>query len=211
VTAREPSHPLFARIYDPVMALPERLLLGERREQLVAGLSGDVLDVGAGTGAMFPYLAERPVSVTAIEPDAEMRERAHDRAGPDVELVDARAETLPFPADSFDAVTAVFVFCTIPDVEAALEELARVLRPGGEFRFLEHVRGQGGVGLAHDVLAPGWHAAAGGCNLDRETGERFLADDRFIVRAYERSESGLSRALPLVQGTLQRRGDGLFG
>jgi len=203
------EHPLLARIYDPAMALPERLVLADHRASLAAGLSGRVLDVGAGTGAMFPHFAAQPdLSVHAIEPDPDMRRQATGRAAKvdlDVEVVDASAENLPYPDDSFDGAVAALVLCTVPDVDAALDELARVLRPGAELRFLEHVRGRGAVGHIHDTLAPGWFHVAGGCNLNRRTGDRLSRDDRFELLEYDRFESGLTRLLPLVRGRLERR------
>lgn len=208
----ETDYPLFARLYDPVMALPERLVLGEHREYLASDLSGRVLDIGAGTGAQFSHVAARNEvsSLDAIEPDGYMRRRAENRAT-DLELpvrvADARAESLPYDDDAFDAVLASFVFCTIPDPRTALDEVARVLAPGGEFRFVEHVQGTGGVGLAHTLLAPCWHAAAGGCHLDRETGDLFRHEDRFELLAYDRSETGATRLLPIVRGRMRRRSD----
>jgi SAM-dependent methyltransferase len=207
----DPAHPLFARLYDPVMALPERLFLGGHRTYLADGLSGRVLDLGAGTGAMFPYFERAPdgPTVVAAEPDPHMRRRAIERAADapaDIEVVDAGAERLPDDGASFDAVVASFVFCTIPDASGALDEVARVLRPGGEFRFVEHVRARGPVGWLHDALAPGWYHAAGGCNLDRQTGDRFRTDDRFDLLDFRRFESGSTRLLPVVRGRLERRG-----
>ena len=203
----EVDHPLFAQLYDPVMRLPERLLLGDHRAHLAEGLSGMVLDLGSGTGAMFPhYPAE--LTVHAVEPDPHMREQAADRAAEfetDIELVEAGGERLPYPDDSFDTAVAVFVLCTVQDLAASLDELARVVRPGGELRFLEHVRARGAAGRLHDALAPGWFHAAGGCTLNRQTGDVLTRDDRFELLEYERFESGLSQLLPLVRGRLERR------
>ncbi|MFC7139938.1 class I SAM-dependent methyltransferase [Halosimplex aquaticum] len=207
------SHPVFARLYDPVMGPAERTLLAAHRRYLVDGLSGSVLDLGAGTGAMFPYFAELAdagvdVLPVAIEPDPHMRAQAVDRAneiGLDVQIEEASAEELPFADDSFDAVVASLVFCTIPDVDAALSEVVRVLKSGGEFRFLEHVRGTGPTGTVHDVLAPAWHVVAGGCHLNRETGEVFRSDDRFELVDYSRVSSVPSSIVPVVRGTLRRR------
>ena len=161
-----------------------------------------------GTGAQFPAFADQaPITaVEAVEPDRTMRQRFRERADAldlPADVVDARAESLPYDDDSFDAVVASL--CTIPDPEAALDEVARVLAPGGEFRFLEHVRGTGGVGIAHDLLAPCWHPVAGGCTLNRQTGDLFRRDDRFELLAYDRFESGLARGIPLIRGRLQRR------
>jgi len=211
----EPHHPIFARLYDPVMRPAERTVLAEHRRYLASGLSGAVLDLGAGTGAMFPYFSEArrdggAVTLSAVEPDPHMRRQAIERArdlGLKITVEDAGAEALPFADESFDVVIASLVFCTIPDVEAALSEATRVLKPGGEFRFLEHVRGDGAVGVAHDVLAPAWHTVAGGCHLNRETGEVFRTDDRFELVDYTSVDDDRIGAVPLVRGTLRRNGE----
>jgi len=200
-------HPLFARLYDPVMALPERLLLADHRTHLAAGLSGMVLELGSGTGAMFPHYQGTDLTVHAVEPDPHMRKQAADRAGAvetDIELVEAGGERLPYPDSSFDAAVASFVFCTVQDLSATFDELARVLRPGGELRFLEHVRARGLTGRLHDVLAPGWFHVAGGCTLNRRTGDVLTRDERFELLEYRRFESGLSGLLPLVRGRTER-------
>lgn len=205
------EHPLFARVYDPVMKLPERAFLGEHREYLTAGATGTVLDLGAGTGAQFGAFEERGDAIEevhAVEPDPHMRRQAVEEAHKsqvDIKCSGATAESLPYDDDTFQRVVASFVFCTIPDTEAALEEVCRVLAPDGEFRFVEHVRGDGVVGVTHDVCAPAWHTVAGGCHLNRETGEQFLSEDRFEPVEYERFESGVSRLLPVVRGRMRRR------
>ena len=207
VHSQEKEYPLFARVYDPVMALPERLLLGNHRAHLAEGLSGMALDLGSGTGAMFPHFPAE-LTVHAVEPDPHMRQRAADRAADvetDIELVEAGGEQLPYPNNSFDTAVAAFVLCTVQDLSASLDELARVIRPGGELRFLEHVRARGAAGRLHDALAPGWFHVAGGCTLNRRTGDVLTRDDRFELLEYERFESGLSRLLPLVRGRLERR------
>jgi SAM-dependent methyltransferase len=208
--ADDTGNPLVARLYDPVMAIPERTMLPRHRESLADGLSGEVLDLGAGTGAMFPYFdkLDGPIHVTAVEPDPGMRRQARKRAASldvDIHVVDVDAEALPYDDGSFDAVVGSFVFCTIPDHEAAFSEVARVLVDGGEFRFLEHVRGDGLPGTAHDLLAPCWHAAAGGCTLNRETDRLFLSDDRFRTDEFERNDGFAGTVLPVVRGTLVRR------
>lgn len=188
----EPSHPVFARLYDPVMRPIERTLLAEHRNYLVDGISGTILDLGAGTGALFPYFKARTaesadLTLSAIEPDPYMRRRAIEQAhelGLDIEIEDAGAEALPFADDSFNVVIASLVFCTIPNIDAALSEVARILKPGGEFRFLEHVRGNGTVGVAHDLFAPAWQIIAGGCHLNRETDEIFRTDEQFELMEY---------------------------
>jgi len=209
----EPKHPIFARLYDPVMAWPERHLLADHRRFLAEGASGRVLDLGAGTGAQLRALADQGAAVEtidAVEPDPHMRRRAQGRARDldvAVTVSDARAEDLPFDDDAFDLVVASFVFCTIDDTAAALDEVCRVLAPGGEFRFVEHVKAGGLAGLAHDLFAPAWGAVAGGCHLNRRTDRQFLGDDRFDSLAFDRFDDGVSRLLPVVRGRLRRRND----
>ena len=209
-----PAHRLFAAVYDPVMALPERVSLPPHRRYLVDGLSGRVLDVGSGTGATFPYLAERasegPLEVHAIEPDPHMHSRAREaahEAGLTVELCDAGAESLPYADDSFDAVLVGIVFCTIPDPEQALDELARVLRPAGELRFIEHVRADGLEGRLQELVEPIWKRVAGGCHVTRDTVGLFAAHEAFDVVEMERVGFGLFPAEPFVRGMLVRRAD----
>lgn len=213
----QPSHPVFARLYDPVMCPVERTVLESHRRYLIEDLTGRVLDLGAGTGGMFPYFEERTTergnfAPTAIEPDPHMRHRAIERARDlelEIDVKNAIAESLPFVEDSFDAVVASLVFCTIPDVDAALSEIARVLKPGGELRFLEHVRGSGVKGVAFDLAAPAWKVVAGGCHLNRETGRRFRRDERFDVIDSTRVTVGGRELVPIVRGTLERRFDEL--
>jgi len=201
------GHPLFAAIYDPVMAHVERTILEPHREYLADDLTGVVLDLGAGTGAMFPYFDGR-ATVHATEPDPHMRRRARARAEDatsDVELHDAGAADLPFPDDHFDAVVSSMVFCTVGDVVTSLSEVRRVLRPGGEFRFLEHVADDGWRETVQTTVAPVWKRLAGGCHLTRRTASQFASDDAFDVVELDRFELGVTPVRPFVRGRLRRR------
>lgn len=203
------GHPLFAAIYDPVVRPFERRIAGHRR-WLAADVDGTVLDVGVGTGAMFPFLAESSAEeVIGVEPDPHMRPRAAERArdcGLEVTIHGEGAESLPLPDDSVDVVVAALVFCTIPEFDAGLDEVARVLEPGGELRFLEHVRADGVAARFQTTIQPAWYHVAGGCHLDRATDERFLADDRFVVEEFRRLDVGVPPVDPIVRGRLTRRG-----
>ncbi|WP_136689577.1 class I SAM-dependent methyltransferase [Halorhabdus amylolytica] len=202
-----PAHPLFAAIYDPAMTHAERMILEPHREYLADDLTGTVLDLGAGTGAMFPYFDER-ATVHATEPDPHMRRRARSRiedAAFDVELHDSGAADLSFPDDHFDAVVSSMVFCTVDDFAASLSEVRRVLRPGGEFRFLEHVADDGWRERVQTTVAPVWKRLAGGCHLTRRTASRFASDDAFDVVEMDRFELGVTPVRPFVRGRLRRR------
>lgn len=204
------SHPAFAALSDRLV--PDRFLIGPHREYLAADLSGRVLDLGAGSGPMFPYAADLggdDLAYHAVEPDPNMRRRAAreaKRTDLSVSLRDARGESLPYADDSFDVVLSGLVFCTIGDPDAALEEVARVLRPGGELRFLEHVRNDGWRARAQDRLTPLWERAAAGCQLNRETVARFVGHDAFGVLEIERTGVGIVPVTPVVRGRLRRRG-----
>src|SRR5690606_4094190 len=135
-------HPVFARWYAAAAPGMERLLAQYRRA-LLAGLSGRVIEVGAGTGANFAHYPATVTEVVAVDPEPYLRSRAvreAARAPVRVTVVDGTAERLPAGDRSFQAGVVSLVLCSVPDEERALSELARVLVPGGELRFFEHVR-----------------------------------------------------------------------
>ena len=150
----------------------ERAAVGAWRRRLAAEARGRVLEIGTGTGAQLRWYAPG-ASVTAVEPDASMRERARRRASgaaARVAVVEARAEELPFADASFDAALSAFALCTVADPAAALAELRRVLVPGGTLLLLEHVHLTWEPGRTlQSRVAPVWAAVAAGCRLDRET------------------------------------------
>jgi SAM-dependent methyltransferase len=149
------------------MWLPERTSLGRMRSRLLAPLSGDVLEVGAGTGLNFSHYAPG-VRVLALEPDPAMHERARRRAGSGVSVMQAGDAYMDGLAPgTFDAVVFSLVLCSVPDVAQTLARAMRVLRPGGTLAVLEHVRSQGLLGALQDRLTPLWQRTAGGCRLNR--------------------------------------------
>lgn len=208
-----PEHPLVAAVYDPATWIAERAIFPPHREYLARGLDGRVLDLGAGTGAMIPYFARaadegHDLTVYAVEPDPHMRTRARERARQydlDVEIHAAVAESLPYEDASFDAVVGSMVFCTIPDVDAAISEVTRVLEPGGEFRFLEHVAADGWRLRLQRVLAPLWRRVAGGCHLTRRTPSALLRESSLEVIELERLQIGVTPVRPFVRGRMVRR------
>jgi len=210
--SENPSHPLFAAVYDRLMRTAEEELFPRHREYLVDGIEGRLLDIGSGTGAMFPYFRERieagaDLELHGIEPDPHMLRRAEREAaavGIDIDLRETGAESLPYPDDHFDHVTAGLVFCTIPDPAVALDEVARVLRPDGEFRFLEHVRDEGWRARLQSVVEPVWERAAAGCQLTRTTSALFADHDAFELVDLERHTMGVTPVRPFVRGTLRR-------
>jgi SAM-dependent methyltransferase len=163
---------VFALTYDPCLARAERRGLAEARCTLVAQANGRTLEIGAGTGLNVPFYPAG-ADVVYTEPDPNMARRLRRRG---VEVVTAGAEALPFPDDSFDTVVSTLVLCTVPDVLAALREARRVLRPGGQLLFLEHVRAPAGSSLERwqDRLHGPWKAFACGCHCNRDLGAAFV-------------------------------------
>ncbi len=152
--------------YDLLLRPLERLGLRARRRELLARARGRALEIGAGTGLNFDVYPPG-VELVALEPDASMRKRARRRAaGRPIGVVAGDAGALPFPDASFDTVVFTLVFCTVPDVDAALREAARVLAPAGRVLLLEHVRPEGALGGLADRLTPPWRLVSGGCRLN---------------------------------------------
>lgn len=183
-TSRERSDvSLFARGWVVASPVLERVGLGRSRRRLVEGLSGTVVEVGAGSGVTFEHYPPEVTRVVAVEPDPHLRAyaRRHARgAAVPVEVVDTVAESLPLADGEADAVVFGLVLCTVPDVPAALTEARRVLAPHGELRLLEHVRADGRLGRVADRIAPVWSRLGGGCHPNRDTA-RHVAEAGFDV------------------------------
>lgn len=172
-------HPLFARLYERLAPKLEKEGAAEHRRELLAGLEGRVIEVGAGTGINFAHYPSTVNEVVAVEPEPYLRGRAAEaaRTAPvAVTVVDGLAYSLPGEDSSFDAGVTSLVLCSVPDQAAALAEVHRVLRPGGELRFYEHVLANSN-GLARFQRAVGhlWPLLAGGCHPDRQTGDAIEA------------------------------------
>src|SRR5580700_6311733 len=168
---RPRQHPVFAALYDRMTGPLERAAMAERRARLLGDLDGQVLDVGAGTGANLVYLRQAS-RVVAAEPDVAMRRRLASRlAGMSVpvEITSDAAEKLRQADASFDAVVFTLVLCSVASPDRALAEARRVLRPAGRLIILEHVRGTGARARWQDRLTPLWSRFSAGCQLNRDT------------------------------------------
>ena len=149
---------LFALTYDRQMAKVEKATLRALRESLLAAASGDVLEIGGGTGANLPFYRPEAGSLTITEPDTAMIRRLERRAreqAPHAKILRAPAEDLPFEDGTFDTVVSTMVLCGVSDQPRALRQLRRVLRPGGQLLFIEHVR-SGDPRLAHHQDRMNW-------------------------------------------------------
>jgi SAM-dependent methyltransferase len=206
VMVEHASHPVFARVYARVAEMAERRGGAEHRRKLLAGLSGRVIEVGAGSGANFTHYPTSVNEVIAVEPEPYLRERAQlaaARAPVPVYVEDGDADQLPGEAQSFDAGIVALVLCTVPDQQRALAELYRVIRPGGELRFYEHVWEARFQRLADATL---WPRLAGGCHLARDT-HAGIEQAGFQIQTFERfpfSPAPLLPSDPHILGVARR-------
>jgi ubiquinone/menaquinone biosynthesis C-methylase UbiE len=172
----EVRHPIFARLYARFAPKADAAGASEHRQELLAGLSGRALELGAGSGLNFAYYPAEVSEVVAVEPESYLRGQAQQAARDapvDVTVVDGTADVLPFEDGSFDAAVASLVLCSVPDQARALGELHRVLRPGGELRFYEHVRPSNPRKAVWWQRLDDWNIwprLAGGCHVSRDTG-----------------------------------------
>jgi SAM-dependent methyltransferase len=163
----------------------------QHRERVVAGLRGTVLEIGFGSGLNVPVYPPEVERVLAVEPSMLGRKRGEERiaASPvEIEFVGLDGQSIPLPDDSVDAALTTFTLCTIPDVDAALAEVRRVLKPGGELHFLEHgLSPEPGVARWQHRLDGFEQRIAGGCHLIRPT-DRLLRDAGFEIRELTEDE-----------------------
>jgi ubiquinone/menaquinone biosynthesis C-methylase UbiE len=167
-------HPVFARLYPRLARAMDEGGLVEHRQQLLAGLSGEVVEIGAGHGANFAHYLPAVTRVRAVEPEPRLRGIARTAAADapvPVEVSEGLADELPLADRSMDAAVFCLVLCSVPDPLSALQEARRVLRPGGQLRVLEHVRADSPVMARVQRLmdATFWPALAGGCHTSRDT------------------------------------------
>jgi len=164
---------IFATVYDRLMAGTEDAGMRANREALLAKASGDVVEIGGGTGANLQFYGAAVTSVKMTEPEAPMAKRLErklaDHHGVNAELVLAPAERLPFDDDQFDTAVSTLVLCAVTDQRAALGEIHRVLKPGGTLLFAEHVRSDSpGMARWQDRFN-GFNKMVAGCNCNRST------------------------------------------
>lgn len=165
---------LFGRYYARVSPAMDTGGMLAYRQRLLAGLAGQVIEVGAGNGLNFAHYPATVTRVLAVEPNPVLREIASQHAANapvPVEVCDGHAERLPAADGVFDAAVASLVLCSVADQGAVLREIRRVLRPGGQLRFLEHVqaRAPGLRRLQRLADATLWPPLAGGCHTGRDT------------------------------------------
>lgn len=178
-------------MYDAAMAIQDRLGLKRWRQKLIGWARGRVLDVGCGTGRNFPLYAPG-TTVVGVDPSFDVVRAARRRANGAL-LVVASAEALPFADGSFDTVVSSLVFCSVPDPDAGLAEVRRVLAPDGALAMMEHVRASGRIGARlQDAIQPAWTCVLGGCHPNRET-EAAVERAGFAIDPSTRKAKGMMR------------------
>jgi SAM-dependent methyltransferase len=181
----------------------------ELRRRALAGLSGNVIEVGSGDGRSFEHYPPGVEHLLAVEPDPTAREAASERArgaAIPIDVVGGTAEELPAEDGAFDAAVLMGVLCSVSDPAAALRELRRVLRPGGELRFWEHVRSGNAAFrvLQRATDAVFWTRALGGCETTRDTTAAIAAEGFELVtlqRGFHSSSLLTITSAPYILGT----------
>jgi ubiquinone/menaquinone biosynthesis C-methylase UbiE len=195
--------------YDLLIGPAERAGLRQQRHDLLAQATGATIEIGAGTGLNLPHYPRSVTRLVLIEPEPQMARRLRRRAagsGRDVEIIEATAGQLPLPDASFDTAVVTFALCSVPDEQAALGEIARVLAPGGQLLFLEHVRSADPVIAAKQDKMPFPYPLVG-CHPNRDT-LREIEASPLTVESVRGGELPKAPAIerPMLVGTARRPG-----
>ena len=173
-TMTRTNHPIFARHYPRLSQAMDQGGMAEHRRAVLAGLAGEVIEIGAGDGKNFRHYPPTVTRVQAVEPEPRLRHLARAvaaKAPVRIDVTDGLAERLPWPDASLDGAIFTFTLCTIADPDHTLREAFRVLKPGGQLRFLEHVRADtpGLVRVQRFLEVSIWPPLFAGCHLSRDT------------------------------------------
>ncbi len=195
----------FAAIYDPFMGQFERKL-SKKRKGLIADLEGKILEVGAGTGINFQFYGKN-TEVIAVEPSVDMAKRARVKIpeGSNIRIIEegvnAQAVEEVIAPESLDAVVSTLVLCTVPNVELAIENFSRWLKPSGKLVLIEHIRPKTSLkGKVFDFFTPAWKVAGDGCHLNRDTDK--LVKAAGFVPIYEKY---YDMGLPWYEGVFTKK------
>jgi SAM-dependent methyltransferase len=204
---------VFAWYYPLLVGLSERAGGADLRARVIGQAVGRTLEIGAGNGYNLPHYPSSVAELVLSEPSAHMlsalRHRLDGQPPPvaSCQLIQTGAEVLPFADASFDTVTSGYVFCTIPDPDRAMAEIARVLKPGGRYLFIEHVRAPGGslLGRVQDAIEPLHVYLAAGCHPNRRT-EDLLRRSGLTIDWIEHAAMPMSlpSVRPVILGAARR-------
>ena len=171
---------IMAFFYDRFMSGLEKACLHDWRTELLAEVKGEVLEIGAGTGANLAYYPNGNIRLLLSEPDAAMRKQLEKKIAltqrDDICLNSLQAEKLLLEDNRFDYVIASLVCCSVTNIDRSLAEIYRVLKPGGRYLFIEHVAAKtdSKARRLQEWLTPLWRKFAGNCHLNRETEKAML-------------------------------------
>lgn len=198
---------LMAKVYDNIMQDAEAKGLRNWRQQLLQTISGDVLELGSGTGANLEFYPDTVKRIVIIEPSVHMRKKLQAKISgikyANIELLNDTAESISLPDASFDAVVCTLVLCSVKHLEKTLSEIHRVLRPQGKLFFIEH------VAATHNIkrykwqlrLAFLWKFIAAGCHITRRTEDAIAQAGFKIVEIERQSMRGVPKIVrPSIRG-----------
>ncbi len=197
---------LKACFYDYFMSKVEEACLKGWRREILEYACGDVLEIGAGTGANIKYYSDRVTRLVLSEPDKHMRRilklNVSKRNSDKIHIVEGSAEHIRTGDESFDCVVTSLVCCSVSNLDAALEEIKRVLKSKGWFVFLEHVAAADGTATRRwqNRINPIWRAIMGNCHLNRETEAAIISAGFKIVKIHRES---MCTFLPVVRPTIR--------
>lgn len=178
-------------------------ILGSYRRDVLAAVSGDVLEIGFGTGLNLPYYPDQVRQIVTVDPNPGVHRLAQRRINASPITVDHRmlsGEALPMADHSFDSVVSTFTLCSIPNIEQALAEIYRVLKPGGRFFFVEHgLSDEPSIQAWQHRLTPLQKRIAGGCHFDRDMSQ--LIEQQFDQVELE---AAYAKKVPKVAGYFYR-------
>ncbi len=201
---------IFAAMYDHMIGKTEKAGLRAHRQGLIAQASGDVLEIGGGTGANLEFYGSGVQTLTITDPEKPMIRRLQrriDERRPETRLMRAPAEDLPFSDASFDTVVSTLVLCTVDDQPRALRELHRVLRPEGRLLFIEHVHSEDPkLAKTQDRMAPINVRIGHGCHCNRPTLDTIRQADLEVTDLHnDRLPHAPKFVSPLIVGVARRR------
>jgi len=186
---------LMAKSYDYAMRSTEKKCLHGWRKELLSQASGELLEIGAGTGVNLQHYPESVTQIVLSEPDTQMRKRLQRKTVETQKdrfhIVDWNADSIEMPDASFDTIVSTLVLCSVPSLETSLKEIYRLLRPNGTFLFLEHIISNHPPTLTWQRrIEPYWSFCAGNCHLTRDTAAAIHATGLQIEQLTEAPMTG---------------------